>query len=148
MGHIEVYTDGSDKGRWGSWSFLILHQGQIIYESSGRERKTNSNRMEFQAAIKAFEALPALLELQNSQITVYTDCKILIDNAAQFSDWQKANWLKPNKRPIANVDLFIKLYSLTQKHSVIWKWIRAHSGNPYNERCDELCTLARNPILN
>jgi ribonuclease HI len=144
---FEIYTDGSDKGRWGSWSYLVLRQGQIISESSGRARKTNSNRMEFQAVILALESLPANSEFEKNQVTLFTDCKILIDNVNKFSAWQAADWLRKNKLPIANADLFRQLYALMQKHNVTWKWVRAHSGNPFNERCDQLCRLARGPEL-
>lgn len=125
---LAIYTDGSHKGRWGSWSFVIVKDNTIIYEASGRERKTNSHRMEFQAAIEALNYLP-----EQSFVIIHTDSRVLL-NAA----------LKKNKRPLFNSDQTIILDQLTLKHNISWKWIKAHSGIIYNERCDKLCILARN----
>jgi ribonuclease HI len=136
--HFIVYTDGSAKGRWGSWSFLILADDKIIYEDSGRERKTNSNRMEFQAIIEALFAIPG-----DHPLTFYTDSKILLENLPMFKEWKANGWLKANGWPIPNVDLMIILDELILTRQIQWKWVRAHSGNQYNERCDQLCILAR-----
>jgi len=146
--HFEIYTDGSAKDSWGSWSYLVLHEGKIVAEASGRQGRTNSNRMEFQAAIKALQYLVSQeTEPQEFGVTLFTDCKILLEKISNLPEWQAANWLRPNHPPIPNADLFRELYALTQKQAVTWKWVRAHSGNSYNERCDELCRLAREGAL-
>lgn len=84
--------------------------------------------MEFQAAIEALNYLP-----EQSFVIIHTDSRVLL-NAA----------LKKNKRPLFNSDQTIILDQLTLKHNISWKWIKAHSGIIYNERCDKLCILARN----
>ena len=56
--NLEIFTDGSHKGRWGSWAFVVVRDNIVLIENSGRERKTNSHRMEFQAAIEALKHLP------------------------------------------------------------------------------------------
>ena len=95
--------------------------------------------MEYQAAIEALRALSA-----GAIPVIYSDSRIVIDNITIHAPTWKANgWLKKNGRPIPNVDLIKILYRLSQKHNVTWKWIRAHSGNTYNERCDDLCVMAR-----
>jgi ribonuclease HI len=143
VGHLEIYTDGSAKGRWGSWSFLVVHEGHVLAEASGRERQTNSNRMEFQAAIQALEYISSLgAKTRELEVLLATDCKILLENIPKFPEWRAAQWRRAN-HPIPNADLFEKLYALILKQAVTWKWVRAHSGNPHNERCDELCRLAR-----
>lgn len=143
MGLLEIYTDGSDKGRWGSWSFLVLRDGRIVSEASGRERQTDSNRMEFQAAINALEFLPMIAGPGRHEVTLHTDCKILIENIEKFPAWEAANWLRDSGLPVANADLFRKLHALNQSHDIQWNWVRAHAGHPMNERCDELCRIAR-----
>ncbi len=124
---LEIYTDGSHKGRWGSWAFVIVCDNKVLNENSGRERNTNSHRMEFQAAIEALKNLPSL-----SVVTIRTDSRELIKM-----------FTKPRKRPAANADQIQLLDSLLLKHKISWKWIKAHSGEPHNERCDSLCITAR-----
>lgn len=98
--------------------------------------------MEFQAAIEAIRSLP-----QKSRATLYSDCRILIDamTSSRF-EWKKNGWLKSKGQPIPNVDLIMQLDELTNSHKINWKWIRAHSGKIYNDRCDELCLLARESL--
>lgn len=116
-----------------------MQNDEIINENSGRERKTQSNRMEFQAVIEALRSLP-----KNSSLTLHSDSRILIDTMTLWSAGWKANgWIKSNGRPIPNVDQIILLNTLSQDHNITWKWIKAHSGIKYNERCDELCILQR-----
>lgn len=125
--NLEIYTDGSHKGRWGSWAFVIVCNNIVLSENSGRERKTNSHRMEFQAAIEALKSLPS-----PSVATIRTDSRELIKV-----------FTKPRKRPAANADQIQLIDFLLLKHKISWKWIKAHSGELHNERCDSLCISAR-----
>jgi ribonuclease HI len=94
--------------------------------------------MEFQAVIESLDNIA-----ENTVSIVHSDSRVLIDNIPLFTEWSNNNWLKKNNRPIPNVDLFMILDQLLQNRTVNWKWVKAHSGNIYNERCDELCLLAR-----
>lgn len=122
-----IYTDGSHKAKWGSWAFVIVHRNKIIHQGYGRESRTNSHRMEFQAAIEALKYL-----VPKSRVIVHTDSKVLL-NAVTAS----------LKRPAVNPDQVETLFDLMAKNNVTWQWVKAHSGNKYNEICDELCRQAR-----
>jgi ribonuclease HI len=124
---IDIYTDGSHKGKWGSWAFVIVSQNKIIHESSGRERKTNSHRMEFQAAIEALSYLKA-----GTKANLFSDSKALV------------NTLNGHKKiPTSNLDQYNRLSELRLKRKISCNWVKAHSGIAFNERCDELCLLSR-----
>ena len=45
-------------------------------------------------------------------------------------------------KPVLNLDLWKELDRLCAYHSVVWDWCPGHSGNEYNERCDELAGRA------
>ena len=137
--HFEVFTDGSLKAGKGSWAFVILKNGKLFHESSGRAKKTTSNRMEFQSAIEALRLLP-----QGSEVTLFSDSRVLIDTVTLWmQDWQSNGWVKRNRIPIPSVDQIKILYQLDKSHRISWRWVRAHSGNIHNERADHLCLLAR-----
>lgn len=123
---LEIYTDGSSKDGWGSWAYVICRNGKIVVEKSGRIQKGASNIMELQAAIEALLALP-----EKSQLTLFSDSRILIDA------------MKLGEVPAAFQAQINTLLSLSKKHKIQWQWVKAHRGNPFNERCDELCVLAR-----
>lgn len=136
---FEVYTDGSHKNRWGSWAYVILKNGVVITEASGRVLKTGSTRMELQAAIEALQFLPV-----GAQANVFSDSRILIDAMnIKMKMWEQQGWISKNKRPIPNADQIQILQGLTLQRNISWSWIKAHSGLKYNERCDFLCTQAR-----
>ncbi len=124
---IHIYTDGSHKEKWGSWAFVVVKNNKITHESSGRVRKTNSHRMEFQAVIEALTYLR-----KGSAACLYSDSKVLIDC-----------FVFPHERPAVNADQLEQLDALLLDRKITWKWVKAHSGIQYNERCDELCILAR-----
>lgn len=125
---FDVYTDGSHKGKWGSWAFVVVQNNKIIHEASGRVRKTNSHRMEFQAAIEALSYLK-----KSSKVRVHSDSKVLINSLT-----------KPSGRSAVNADQIEKLNQLSSYHKISWTWVKAHSGVQFNERCDELCAQTRN----
>lgn len=139
---VIFYTDGSvdPKRKDGSWAFLRVENDSILREGFGSNKKTDSARMEMLAVIEALTTLESA-----SKVTVNTDCRMLIEAMLHFVPVWKANgWRKPKgDKLIPNVDLYIRLDELASIHTVTWRWVKGHSGNLYNERCDELCRMAR-----
>lgn len=135
----QVYTDGSHKGRWGSWAYIILNNDAVYKQASARVLKTGSTRMEIQAAIEALLVLPV-----NSSVEIFSDSKILIDAVTKkMENWKQVGWVSKSNIPVPNVDLFLILDRLSKTHQIKWQWIKAHAGNIYNERCDQMCTQTR-----
>lgn len=124
---IDIFTDGSHKGKWGSWAYVIVCKDKVIHESCGRKLKTNSHRMEFEAAIEALSFLK-----ESSKINLHSDSRVLIKALTEKA-----------LRPAANADQIQKLHELKSRHEITWKWVKAHSGVRHNERCDQLCREAR-----
>ena len=91
--------------------------------------------MELTAVIKGLQALkePCIVEL-------YSDSKYVIDALEKgwACSWKKKNWIKSDKKPALNPDLWDVLLSLTMKHQVHYHWVKGHAANPKNNRCDEL----------
>jgi ribonuclease HI len=52
--------------------------------------------------------------------------------------WQRNNWIKGDKKPALNADLWAALLEEAARHRVTVNWVRGHSGHPENERCDRL----------
>lgn len=138
INYYDIYTDGAHKKQWGSWAFVVINNDQLIYEKSKKCRRTNSLRMEIQAVL---EALKYLGHLDN--FIIHSDCQILIENIKRLDQWESGGWRKQNSAPIPNVELYQELHFLMKNKKIEWKWVKAHSQNPYNERCDELCKEAR-----
>ncbi|WP_413574810.1 ribonuclease H family protein [Bdellovibrio sp. HCB290] len=135
---LEIYTDGSFKHGKGAWAYVVTRRGVIVCEDFAGQKKTSSNRMEFQAAIEALKALP-----ENSRGRLYTDSRVMLEALEKCERWASNGWVKNQGQPIPEVDLIQELYAQQQRHKIEWRWIKAHSGIEFNERCDELCIRAR-----
>ncbi len=136
MKKINVYTDGACSGNPGpgGWGAVILYSG-IEKEMSGGESKTTNNRMELTAVIAALAALK-----EPCDVTVYSDSKYITDalNFGWAKSWKKNKWIKSDKKPALNTDLWERLLGLCEIHKVTPVWVRGHNGHEYNERCDRL----------
>ena len=136
MKTVTIYTDGACSGNPGpgGWGALLEFRG-VEKELSGGEANTTNNRMELTAVIKALQALkePGIGEL-------YSDSKYVIDalETGWAEGWKKRGWIKSDKKPALNPDLWEELLSLTAIHDVRYHWVKGHAANPKNNRCDEL----------
>lgn len=135
MKSVTIYTDGACSGNPGpgGWG-AILFYGEHKKEISGGEPQTTNNRMELQGVISALELLkePCVVEL-------YSDSKYVIDALEKgwAKGWKKNGW-KRKTGPALNPDLWDKLLTLYDKHTVHLHWVKGHANNPHNNRCDEL----------
>ncbi len=136
MKHVEIYTDGACKGNPGpgGWSAVIVYGG-AEKELSGGEAATTNNRMELIGAISGLGALK-----EPCEVTLYSDSKYLVDavNLGWARSWKSRGWVKADKKPALNKDLWQKLLELLEIHKVTFVWVKGHAGHSYNERCDRL----------
>ncbi len=136
MKHVDIYTDGACKHNPGpgGWGAIIVYKG-IEKELSGGEAQTTNNRMELLGVINALEALK-----EPCEVLVTSDSKYVIDAIEKrwVYGWRARGWVKSDKSPALNVDLWEILLGLLEKHKVTFNWVKGHAGHPYNERCDTL----------
>ena len=135
MSAIRIYTDGAclNNPGPGGWAALLIDQDRETVVSGGAKFTTN-NRMEMQAAIEGLRALP-----DRSEIDLYTDSKYLyLGITGYIENWRRNYWKTSTKKPVKNQELWIELDRLSQRHSIVWHWVKAHSGHPENERVDSL----------
>lgn len=143
--HVTIYTDGAcdPNPGTGGWAAILVSPGGTQKQLVGAERNTTNNRMELTAVIRALEALkkPCIVDL-------YTDSQYVHHAFTQgwLANWQRNGWRTANRKPVLNDDLWRELLELTQKHEVIWHWVRGHAANPMNNRCDELAVAAREKL--
>ena len=136
MKTVTLYTDGACSGNPGpgGWGAILEFQG-IEKELSGGESMTTNNRMELTAVIQGLSALkePCIVEL-------YSDSKYVIDGLEKgwAESWRKKGWVKSDKKPALNPDLWEQLLELIGLHQMRYHWVKGHADNPMNNRCDEL----------
>lgn len=137
---VTIYTDGACSGNPGpgGWA-AILRYGDHGKELSGGDRATTNNKMELTAAIKALEALK-----RPCGVVLYSDSSYLINAFRQnwVGKWQKNGWRAKGGHAVKNQDLWQQLIALMAEHDVQLRKVKGHSGDEYNERCDELAKAA------
>ena len=138
MKQVIIYTDGACSGNPGpgGWGAILMYRDKKL-EISGYEAHTTNNRMELMAPIEALSRLK-----EPCQVQVYSDSAYLV-NAFQkhwLDSWQRKNWIKSDKKPVENQDLWKELLKYTCIHSIQWIKVKGHADNPYNNRCDALAT--------
>ncbi len=140
MKRVTIYTDGACSGNPGpgGWGAVLMFN-EFRKEMSGFEPQTTNNRMELTAAIVALNALK-----EPCEVSLYSDSAYLVNAFQQkwLDNWQKRNWIKSDKKPVENQDLWKELLRLTRIHKVTWIKVKGHASNKENNRCDELATGA------
>ena len=135
-----IYTDGACSGNPGpgGWGAVILDEEKNETNISGEEKSTTNNRMELMAPIMALRKIKKF-----SEVIIYTDSTYLKNGITIWiKNWEINGWMSKNKKPIKNKDLWVTLSKLSVEQNINWKWIKAHTGNKYNEIADKLATGA------
>lgn len=138
MSEVEIYTDGACRGNPGpgGWGVLMLSRGRE-QELWGGETDTTNNRMELTAAIEGLQALR-----RPCSVILYTDSRYVMQGITEWMDnWKRRGWKTSGRKPVKNKDLWQALDEACQRHDIEWRWVRGHTGNPGNERADELANL-------
>ncbi|BAY97441.1 ribonuclease H [Tolypothrix tenuis PCC 7101] len=131
-----IYTDGACTGNPGpgGWGVVVYFNDGSIHEIGGASSHTTNNKMEMQAAIAGLQFLQT--SGQTQPITLYTDSEYLIKSVTQWiKGWKQRGWKKADGKPVQNQDLLETLDELNS-YIVKWEYVRGHSGNVGNERCD------------
>lgn len=138
MKQVTIYTDGACSGNPGpgGWGAILIYREQRL-ELSGYEARTTNNRMELLAPIQALSRLK-----EPCSVKVYSDSAYLVNAFRQhwLENWVRRNWLKSDKKPVENQDLWKQILAFTQQHQIEWIKVKGHADNPLNNRCDELAT--------
>lgn len=138
MKKVIIHTDGSCLGNPGDGGWAaILQVSNVSHtkEICGGFGATTNNRMEMMGVIEGLLALkePCIVE-------VFSDSQYVCNSVKKgwLNSWIKNNWIKSDKKPVKNQDLWEKFIPLLAKHEVKFTWVKGHNGHVLNERCDVL----------
>lgn len=129
-----AYTDSSFHlcRNEGAYGYILLHGDEVIRKETFRFKRETNNRGELRAIIAAVRACP-----DGADIEIRSDSQYAVNTLT-------GEWLQRR-----NTDLFKQWHALfpEKKIHVTVKWIRAHSGDMYNEMCDQMCVEAAGECL-
>lgn len=137
---IEIYTDGSASTSDGpaGWAFRIVGNASPLYEASGFMERATNNDAELEAAIQGLEFIKNKYEISqrnpsNEDIFLVSDSQIILG-------WASGKYKARQKEKVEKVK---KLRYLVKKIGAKLRWVRGHSGDTHNVRCDKLAKSAR-----
>ena len=140
---VTIYADGAASPNPGAGGYgVVLIRNGHRRELSGGFCKTTNNRMEILGAIVGLKALGG----GKAAVTVYSDSRYVVDmfNGGHAEEWRRNGWTRnKGKDPALNPDLWGELLDLSARHEVRFVWVKGHTANEENIRCDELAVLAR-----
>ncbi len=134
---VPTYVAYTDSGyhicrSGGAYAYILLKHGEIIRKEAFLFRHESNNRGELHAIIAAIENLP-----EGADVEIRTDSQYAVNTLT-------GEWLQRR-----NTDLFARWHELVRgkKLKVKVVWIRSHSGDVYNEMCDDLCCETADIIM-
>ncbi len=140
-GEVTIYTDGGARFNPGPGGYGVVqvYNGERK-ELTGGYRLTTNNRMELMGCIVALRDL----EQRDKPVTLYSDSRYVVNGICKgwAEKWRKNGWIKSDKKPAVNPDLWAELLELTAGLNITFKWVKGHAGHPLNERCDELAVAS------
>lgn len=134
---VEIYTDGASRGNPGpgGYGVVLLANGHRKELAKGF-RLTTNNRMELMAVIAGLEAL----KKKDLSITIYSDSKYVVE--AVEKGWVFQWNMKEDFAKKKNPDLWKRFLKLYEYQNINFIWVKGHSTNKENNRCDQLATEA------
>lgn len=139
-GRILIFTDGGSiyNPGPGGYGIVIIEDGKRRELSAGF-RETTNNRMELMGAIVALSQFQ-----EPARILLTTDSQYVVNGITKgwAERWRRNGWMRNRGAPAENSDLWEQLLALSEKHDVLFEWVRGHAGHAENERCDELVRAA------
>lgn len=134
-----IYTDGSCISKVGGFGWVrIVDLGDPV-SGNGRIPGDSTNQIaELYAIWEAVQSSP------NDKIDLYTDSKYSIGCLTLWwKTWQRNGWKTSKGEPVANKELIETILKVLKTKDVRFYHVKGHSGNKWNELCDQLANEGR-----
>lgn len=146
---IEIYTDGSAMKNRSGWGFVVLVDGEKVYEKAGKEQVGDTNQlMELIAAMEACDWAMNSQYYADHDVTIYSDSAYLINcyKDKWYISWENNGWKNSKGETVANLLEWRYLVKIFKNPKFTFEKVKAHCGHLYNERADALATGKAAPV--
>lgn len=137
-----AYTDGacapSNPGPAG-WGAVVVSPGEGAETDHYGFIGHGTNQIaELTAAIEGLRLVPA-----GAAVELVSDSQYVLKGLSEWrAGWERKGYRNSKGEPVANLDLWKRLFALADARQVKTRWVRGHNGDPYNERADALANKA------
>ena len=140
--HWTAYTDGAcaptnpGPAAWGA--VILSPQGQVFEEAHGFIGHGTNQIAEITAAIEGLLRVPSGVVVE-----LVSDSQYVLKGLSEWrAGWERKGWRNSKNEPVANLELWKKLFAIADERSVRVRWVRGHNGDALNERADALANQA------
>lgn len=147
---VYIYTDGSSLNAknfgmqyewWGGCGAVLLYKDKEKCISEPVYNGTNQCT-EVYAVVLGLRALK-----RPCKVMVVTDSMYVINGATKWiNGWISRGWVTTGGEPVKNKHEWQDLLQELGRHDVLFKWVKGHSDDKYNDLADELAVAASNKI--
>ena len=133
---ISIYADGSSDGTSNGaigWGWVIVDDGLVVSGGYGGDKIGTNNIAELSGAIHGLE--DALKRGLVGTVELVSDSMYVLNLANKSYSATK------------NLELVQKLQDLTEKIGARTRWVRGHSGDVCNEKCDQLAKYGKSKYM-
>ena len=137
-----AYTDGacapSNPGPAGWGAVVIAPDGTTETDHWGFIGHGTNQIAELTAAIEGLSLVP-----QGEAVELVSDSQYVLKGLIEWrSGWERRGFRNSKGEPVANLDLWKKLFAVADARHVTTRWVRGHNGDVHNERADALANRA------
>jgi ribonuclease HI len=137
-----AYTDGacapSNPGP-AAWGAVILRpDGAEAEQARGFIGPGTNQVAEIVAAIEGLARVP-----EGAEVELVSDSQYVLKGLSEWrAGWERRNWRNSKNEPVANLELWRRLFDVADARRVAVRWVRGHNGDPNNELADRLANDA------
>ena len=144
MKKVHIYTDGACSGNPGpgGWCAILIYN-EVEKIISGHKSLTTNNEMELTSVVNGLKTLK-----ESCDVTVHSDSLYVVNaiNKEWLKNWENNGWINSKKKTLPNLELWKELSYQIERHKVSFVWVKGHSDNEYNNRCDQIAVEERDSI--
>jgi ribonuclease HI len=137
-----AYTDGacapSNPGpaAWGA--VILVPGGDRIERACGFIGHGTNQIAEITAAIEGLARVP-----EGASVELVSDSQYVLKGLSEWrKGWERKGWRNARNEPVANLELWKRLFAIADARRVAVRWVRGHSGDLHNEAADGLANQA------
>lgn len=145
MKNIDIYTDGSfyAKKKKGGWAAVLISGNTKLEIGGPLEDVKSSSEAEMLAVINALSHIKT-----PSRIRIYTDSAFIVNAFDEnIRKWKKKEWKNSKGEKVSYRNLWKSIIRLSSPHFIKFIHVSAHSGDTFNERCDEFAKVKAKSLI-
>lgn len=135
-----VYTDGAcaptNPGP-AAWGAVLIGDKPMVRKFYGFIGPGTNQVAELTAALEGLRLVPA-----GADVELVSDSQYTLKGISEWrKGWERRGWKNAAGQPVANKELWMKLFNVVDGRKVTTRWVKGHQGDTYNELADQLANL-------